>query len=403
MLDNRWVIAIAAACIHLCIGSVYAYGILAKFIIDVCGFSATATTFVFSTSIFFLGCGAAGLSRFVDRIGPRKVGICAGIAYMIGFFISALAIYLNSIILLYVGYGCIVGICTGTLYTVPIGSLVKQFKSRPGMAGSIAIASFGLAAFIASFLITLLVTNFGLISNFIILGILYGTTIIVSSLCLPNKGSKQLINNKNDSDSILLPKDVYKTWQFKSLFLSFFNNIGAGIAILAVIALMMIENFGFSILDAAFFVSLCSIANSSGRFIWANLSDIVGCSNMYVFFAVVGTICYTTIALTSNLYLFEIAVMTVISLYGGFFSTMPSYLKTLFSDRYLSSIHGTILFSWGLAGIFCGSLLPIGKDLFGTYTPVLCLFIIMMLINTVILWKIKKDSDSRGDYIHDIR
>lgn len=404
MKRNKWLIALAAGLIHICAGTCYGWSVLTKFIVESCGFSTTATTFIFSLCIFSLGCGAATMGRLVDKYGARKIGIYAGIVFMLGYFISALAIYLNSLLLLYIGYGILTGGATGALYVTPISLLIRSFPGHPGAAGSVCIASFGLAAAIFSPIMVYLVTNFGLISNFLILGILYGIIIVISSLYFPPKSSSVDDKTKSNDDNLVLnPSDVYKTWQFKTLFISFTNNIGSGIAILALIALMLIDNFGFSALDAAFFVSLCSVANSTGRFIWASLSDIVGCPNMYLFYAIVGAICYTIIATTTNLYLFEIAVTVVISLYGGFFSAMPAYLKTLFSGKYLSTIHGRILFSWGIAGLIFPVMLSGCKDLIGSYSPMLYLFIILMLINSVILWKIKKDSDNREDYIHDIR
>jgi OFA family oxalate/formate antiporter-like MFS transporter len=117
----------------------------------------------------------------------------------------------------------------------------------------------------------------------------------------------------------------------------------------------------------------------------------VGCPNIYVFFAVLGAIMYSCIATTTNIYVFEIAILTIISLYGGFFSAMPSYLKTIFTNKYLSTIHGRILFAWGLAGIIYPTALSFCKDLTDTYTPMFYVFIAMMLINLVLLWDLRKD------------
>lgn len=402
-MRNKWLIALASALIHISVGGVYAWSVLTKPIVEQCGFSVTATTLIFGTSIFFLGCGAATLGKYVDKLGAKTVGQYTSILMLIGYLISAFAIHINSIVLLYLGYGVIIGGVTGIFYVVPISTLVKYFPNRVGMAGSICIASFGLSASIMSPIMVYLVSTVGLVGNFIILGIIFSIITFLSSsyLAPPNVEVKQ---EKISNEVALLPKEVYKTWQFKALFTTFNFNIGCGISILALIALMLQDDFGLTAIDAAFFVSLCSIANASGRFIWANLSDLTGCPIMYVFFALMGAISYSCIALTSNLYIFEIAVLTIISLYGGFFSAMPSYLRTLYSGKYLSTIHGSILFAWGLAGAIFPTMLSLCKDIVGTYTPMIYLFVGLMLINFFLLWDIRKDVNARnGDYIHDVR
>lgn len=402
MTRNKWGIALASALIHLCIGSIYAYSVLVKPIMESCSSSLTATAFIFNLAILALGIGAAIMGKYVDIYGARRVGTISSIFYALGYFISALAIHINSIVLLYIGFFIIGGI-TGTLYVTPISLLTKYFPKKIGVSAATCIASFGLSASIASVVMTYIVTNYGLVTNFIILGICYGIIIFLSSSYLAPPAT-EIKKEQIKEDSALMPEEVYKTWQFKTLFFTMYQNIGCGISLLAIIALMLQDDFGLSALDAAIFVSLVAIANSSGRFIWAGLSDWVGCPNIYVFFAVLGALMYGCIAITDNLYVFEVAVTIVISLYGGYFSAMPSYLATLFSRKYLSTIHGRILLSWGLAGATLGVFMPLCKDLFGTYTPILCVFTIMMLVNLVILLQIRKDVISRdGDFIHDVR
>jgi hypothetical protein len=39
-------------------------------------------------------------------------------------------------------------------------------------------------------------------------------------------------------------------------------------------------------------------------------------------------------------------------MYGGGFATVPAYLRDLFGSRYVGAIHGMLLTSWSMAGIF---------------------------------------------------
>mgnify|MGYP007028731657 CR=1 FL=1 len=51
--ENRWLIALSAIGIHICIGSVYAWSVLTKPIMAQMGFSLQETTWTFSIAILF--------------------------------------------------------------------------------------------------------------------------------------------------------------------------------------------------------------------------------------------------------------------------------------------------------------------------------------------------------------
>lgn len=66
---NRWLIALAAVGIHICIGSVYAWSVLTKPVMAAMGLSLSETTWAFSIAILFLGLSAGFLGGVVERMG----------------------------------------------------------------------------------------------------------------------------------------------------------------------------------------------------------------------------------------------------------------------------------------------------------------------------------------------
>ena len=78
-MRNRWLIALSAVGIHICIGSVYAWSVLALPIMKETGWTLGETTWTFSLAILFLGFSAGLLGSFVERIGPREADclLCA--------------------------------------------------------------------------------------------------------------------------------------------------------------------------------------------------------------------------------------------------------------------------------------------------------------------------------------
>ena len=88
MKTNKWTIAAAAVGLHISIGSVYAWSVLVNPIIQQCGFSLTATTFIFSIAIFFLGVGASTFGKYVDKYGAKKVSLIGTLLFVTGFSVQ---------------------------------------------------------------------------------------------------------------------------------------------------------------------------------------------------------------------------------------------------------------------------------------------------------------------------
>ncbi|MFP5359872.1 MAG: MFS transporter, partial [Actinomycetes bacterium] len=73
----------------------------------------------------------------------------------------------------------------------------------------------------------------------------------------------------------------------------------------------------------------------------------------YVMYLGVGALAYTAVALfgPSNLVLFVVLVVVIISFYGGGFATIPAYLKDVFGEFEVGAIHGRLLTAWSAAGV----------------------------------------------------
>ena len=228
-MKNRWLIALSAIGIHICIGSVYAWSVLTKPIMQAMGFTLKETTWTFSIAILFLGLSAGFLGDYVEKYGPRKSGLTSTCFFGLGMFGTALALHLNSLPLLYLFYGVIGGIGLGTGYITPVSTLVKWFPNNRGFATGLAIMGFGFASLIAGPLMQILVAKYGLVQNFIILGCVYMVIMAASALYLEppkaSNGGPSDINVKSIlPDTQFTAKEARKTWQFYALWWIFFTN-----------------------------------------------------------------------------------------------------------------------------------------------------------------------------------
>jgi len=165
---NRWRVPPASIAIHLCIGSVYAWSIYNPALIKAHGVVASAASdwtlkevvWVFTVAIVFLGLAAAFAGRWLERVGPRKVGVVAACCWGGGYLIGGLGVYTHQLWLLYLGYGVIGGCGLGLGYVSPVSTLIRWFPDRRGMATGMAIMGFGGGAMIGAPLKGFLIRTF---------------------------------------------------------------------------------------------------------------------------------------------------------------------------------------------------------------------------------------------------
>ena len=402
-MKNRWLIALSAVGIHICIGSVYAWSVLTKPIMEQMGFSLQETTWTFSLAILFLGLSAGFMGTFVEKYGPRISGFTSTAFFGIGMFGTALALYLHSLPLLYICYGVIGGIGLGIGYITPVSTLVKYFPEKRGFATGLAIMGFGFASLIAGPVMQILTASFGLVENFLILGCVYA--VIMSAAAAYLAPPQQPVNILNVAKSTAAKSairqytvgEAMKDWKFYALWWVFFTNITCGIGLLAVASPMAQEVVNMSPLAAASMVGVIGLINGFGRIAWSTVSDYLGRRNTYVLFFFIEIFAFYALANTTDAFFFQLLVLIIVSCYGGGFSCMPAYLSDLFGTKQLSAIHGRILTAWGMAGIVGPLLLSFIRETTQSYALCLYVFAGMFIVSLIIaiILKIKTSRRER--------
>lgn len=155
---NRWWVPPASIAIHLCIGSVYAWSIYNPALIKGFGVVTSASNdwslkdvvWVFTVAIVVLGLSAAFAGRWLEKVGPRMVGVVAAICWGGGYLIGGFGILTHQLWLLYLGYGVVGGVGLGLGYVSPVSTLIRWFPDRRGMATGMAIMGFGGGAMIGA-------------------------------------------------------------------------------------------------------------------------------------------------------------------------------------------------------------------------------------------------------------
>ncbi|MEH7346456.1 OFA family MFS transporter [Bacillus sp. JJ1532] len=399
---NRWLIAASAVGIHISIGSVYAWSVFTKPIVNQFGWDLTDVSFTFSLAILFLGLSAAFLGHFVEKHGPKRAGMLAAMFFGVGITGSGLAINLESLPLLYIFYGVLGGIGLGVGYIAPVSTLVKWFPDRRGLATGLAIMGFGFAALISSPIMQSLIDAVGIANTFYILGVSYFIIMMVSSLYLapPKQGwvpagfqdkIKAGTKTLKEDLSQLTANEAIKTKRFYYLWLMLFINVTCGIAIISAASPLAQESIGLNAVAAAALVGVLGAFNGLGRIGWASISDFIGRPNTYTTFFLIQVIAFPLVTMTSNPLIFQILLAIIYTCYGGGFAAIPAYIGDLFGTKQLGAIHGYILTAWAAAGLAGPMFASWVRETTGSYSQSLMVFTGMFAVALAISLLIRLD------------
>jgi MFS transporter, OFA family, oxalate/formate antiporter len=362
---NRWFIPIGAVAVHICIGSVYAWStfnrpIQTLFPNQPWWFSPPYTTF--TTALVLLGLSAAFGGPWVERRGPRVAATAAALFFGTGLIIGGFGLGAKQPLLVFLGMGVIGGIGCGLGYISPVSTLVKWFPDRRGMATGMAIMGFGGGAFIAANLNQFLMDKMGVAATVTSVGVGYFVVMMIGARILrrPPEGWKPAgwtpptTTHRMIATQSVSRNQAVRTVQFYLLWGMLFINVTAGIGILAQASPMLQDLFSKTPAQAAFIVSVMSLFNAGGRFLWASSSDYIGRRNTYVVFFVVQFFLFLLIprlAASGNWPVFLVSLFTVLTMYGGGFATIPAFLADIFGPENVGAIHGATLTAWSVAAV----------------------------------------------------
>lgn len=408
---NRWLIAASAVGIHLCIGSVYAWSVYTKPLINQLGWELKETQFTFSLAVFILGISAAFLGHFLEKKGPRRSAILAAVFFGTGIIGSGLAVIFESIYMLYLFYGLFGGIGLGLGYIAPVSTLIKWFPDKPGLATGLAVMGFGFAALLSSPVIVFLISKVGIASTFFIMGGSYLVIMLVSSLYLEVPAKDHFLKDEKFNSKKgrkrpnfsfqLSAKEAIRTRRFWYLWIMFFINISCGIAIISVASPMAQEYAGLSVVAAATMVGVMGLFNGGGRIGWASLSDRIGRPAIFTIFFSLQIVAFILLPNIENAFLFQLLIFLVLSCYGGGFATIPAFIGDIFGTKELGVIFGYILTAWAAAGMAGPLFAAWTRSVTNTYNGTLYFFSgflsIALILSVLIMKNIKKQQNIYND------
>jgi len=305
---------------------------------------------------------------FVDRIGPRPVALLGGALVAAAGIVSSFA---DSLPLLYLG-SALAGIGAGCVYGTCIGSALKWFPDRRGLAAGLTVAGYGVGS--AFLLIPLhdTIQQQGYEAAFLWFGVAQGGIIFLAALMLvkpPHHPATTHPPHVFQTARDYAPSQVLRSPLFWVLFLMSLLVTGAGLTFTAHLAAiarnfqvagMPVTLIGVTLPALTFALTLDRITNGVSRPLCGWLSDYIGRENTMFFAFGLGALSIFAFGRWGHdPTTFVLLVGAVFFAWGEVASLFPATCTDYFGPAYATTNAGMLHTAKGVAAI----LVPLAAPL----------------------------------------
>ena len=354
-VNNRWFQLVASLVAMIMIANLqYAWTLFVGPLQKSTGWKLSDIQFAFTLFIIFQTWVQPFDGWLIDRLGPRGFVTAAGIMCGLGWAGMG---YATSLPVLYALY-CLAGAGAAFVYSGAVGSALKWFKERRGLASGIMAAGFGGGTALFIPFIQSMIRENGYQAAFLTTGVLQGVVIAVVAQVqrhppaapAPAPGAKKAaaILEKKQFTTM----EVLRTPQFYVMYVAFVLMATGGLLVTAN-AGPMAKSWGFSITLAA---TLSPLANGAARIFWGWASDRLGRENTMVVTFVLQALCLVAVATLGqrSTAWFVATLVAVYFTWGQIYSLFPSTSGDYFGAQHATSNYAVLYTAKGVASIIGG-------------------------------------------------
>lgn len=398
--SNRWLYLILGTFLLLLVGLVYAWSVISRPIAaEYPDWSQgkLSVTFTLTMAGFCLG-GLVG-GRVAATLRVRYSLWISAALFVIGFYMAAAA---AGTFLLYLGFGIICGFASGFAYNALMGSVLKWFPDKQGLASGISLMGFGMGSFLIGKAYTAIVTA-GMTwrTAFHGLGIVLAIGLVVGGWFIrrPTSEESAAIAGAQAGKAEHASVQDYTTAQMlrePSFWLYFAWAVLLSAAAMALISqasgIVYEVEASLSLDTVATIVGLISIANGVGRVLFGGLFDRLGYrrsmllnNGMYLvsILITIGALC------SRSLVVLIVAFVCFGLSYGGVTPTNSAYINLFYGQRYYPMNFSIINLNLLLSS-FGGTLAGMLYDWRGSYLGIFYVMIGAVIVGTVCVLMIRR-------------
>jgi OFA family oxalate/formate antiporter-like MFS transporter len=269
--------------------------------------------------------------------------------------------YATSLPMLYALY-CAAGMGAAFVYSGSIGSALKWFTDRRGLASGIMAAGFGGGTALFIPVISWLIAERGYQTAFVATGLVQGLVIALVAQFLRHPAAVPGAAARSHGGSAprvgrrqFTTLEMLRTPQFYALYAAFVLMATGGLLVTAN-AGPMARSWGLSVAALTVAATLSPVANGTARIFWGWASDKLGRENTMVLTFTLQAVCLLLVVLVGQLSaaLFVATLVLVYFTWGQIFSVFPSTCGDYFGARHATSNYAVLYTAKGVASILGG-------------------------------------------------
>jgi OFA family oxalate/formate antiporter-like MFS transporter len=353
-VNNRWFQLIASLIAMIMIANLqYSWTLFVKPLQAGTGWKLSDIQFAFTLFILFQTWVQPLDGWLIDRLGPRWFISAAGLLCGLGWAGMGYATSLPMLYLLY----CAAGTGAAFVYSGSIGSALKWFKDRRGLASGIMAAGFGGGTALFIPWISSMIADSGYRSAFVTTGILQGVVIAVVAQVLRHPPIEVGTAAAKTSQAVkhFTTIEMLKTPQFYMMYVMFVLMATGGLLVTAN-AGPMAQSWGLSAAALTLAATLSPLANGASRISWGWVSDKLGRENTMIVAFVLQAICLLLVVLIGqqSAAMFAFTLVLVYFTWGEIYSLFPSTSGDYFGSRHATSNYAVLYTAKGVASIIGG-------------------------------------------------
>ena len=412
--SGRWLLIIIGTIIELCLGAVYAYSIISVplkkiFTAPVAdgGFGLTVSAMQMSlpyiASLAFFALTMPLVGKYIEKYGPRKVGMLGGVIVGLGWILGSTA---TSPTMLMILYGVIAGIGVGIAYNCPITTAARWFPDKRGLAVGLTLLGFGFSAYITGKMSEIISASFGgVFGSMRILGIAFLIIIVVLSMFLvfppagwSPRGWKPPVAAAGGKKTDYTRDEMSKNKAFYGLWICYVIGALAGLmaigvakpAGLEVAANAMIAEADITqkLTDLTLIFAFC---NAVGRPLFGTLTDKLTPPRTailsYVVIIAASLLMYTNPA---SITMYTVAFALLWLCLGGWLAIAPATTASYFGTKDYARNYGLVYTAYGVGAIIGNLMAGAAKDMLGGYVNVFPYVAVLAAVGIVVAFVMVK-------------
>jgi MFS transporter, OFA family, oxalate/formate antiporter len=354
-VNNRWFQLFASLIAMIMIANLqYAWTLFVQPMQASTGWKLSDIQFAFTLFILFQTWVQPLDGWLIDRLGPRGFITAAGLLCGAGWAGMGYATTLPQLYTLY----CIAGTGAAFVYSGSIGSALKWFKDKRGLASGIMAAGFGGGTALFIPIISSIIANSGYQAAFIRTGLLQGLVILIVAQFLrhpPHEPVVKAVAGAPAAKRQYTTLEVLRTPQFYAMYIAFILMATGGLLVTAN-AGPMSRSWGLAASALTLAATLSPLANGAARVFWGWASDRLGREQTMILAFVLQAIALlmvVTLGSRSSAW-FSTTLVLVYFTWGEIYSLFPAMSADYFGARHATSNYAILYSAKGVASIMGG-------------------------------------------------